>query len=267
MGQAQRIIAAVKARLIYSWFFLTGNLSAKTLLLIVLPAALRPRIKADKPFNLFGHPVRVPPGTKQDITFINFIHQIIGHNQYRVELIPPHGVVVDAGANMGVFSIFAAIKRPQATIFAFEPNPETFVYLKENTAPYPNIKVFNSGLGERVKKAELVLTGHPASCYISDEPASGKTISVDIKTIDSLNMPVSFIKMDTERYEGQIIAGARETIKKHKPTLVMSAYHKPNDEVVLSQLLNSITAYTCELHVDAEKILPADQRKGRLVPV
>jgi len=53
-------------------------------------------------------------------------------NQYHVELITPNIAVIDAGANIGMFSIYAAIRHPNSTIYAFEPCAETFSVLLEN---------------------------------------------------------------------------------------------------------------------------------------
>src|SRR3989344_2642524 len=156
----KRIIAPVRARIIYGHLFFKGDLSFLLLLLLTLPSFLRPRIDYNKPFNLFGNPFIFPKGKKQDITLINLIHQIIGHNQYRLELIKENGIVIDAGANMGVFSVAVAARYPHATIYAFETNPSTFETLSENTNYYSNIKIFNCGLGEKEKTAPLILTGH-----------------------------------------------------------------------------------------------------------
>lgn len=198
-------------------------------------------IICDKPFI-------IPSGDWEGYILSGLINQIIGCNQYHVELIRKNGIVIDAGANMGVFSVFAAATHPNATIYAFEPASATFEILKENTKYYSNIKVFNSGLGEKVKIASLVITNNSGQNYIGN-----KGVPVNIETIDGLNLPVSFIKMDTEGYEANILKGAMETIKKYKPVIVMSAYHKINDETKLPALLNSIAAYNCELRHDFEE--------------
>ncbi len=48
-------------------------------------------------------------------------------------------VIVDAGANIGLTTVFYANKYPNATIIAIEPEPANFQMLKENTASYPNV--------------------------------------------------------------------------------------------------------------------------------
>jgi tRNA G46 methylase TrmB len=48
-------------------------------------------------------------------------------------------VIVDAGANIGLASIYFANKYPDAKIIAIEPEQSNFELFKENVAPYPHI--------------------------------------------------------------------------------------------------------------------------------
>jgi hypothetical protein len=72
-----------------------------------------------------------------------------------------------------------------------------------------------------------------------------KEMNVRVITIDDFvkenNFPrVDFIKIDTEGYEAQILKGAKETIKKFKPTMVMAAYHNRSDKELLPEIVKSI---------------------------
>lgn len=242
----KNLVNAIKVRVIYCRLLLGGNLSFSLATFLILPSLIRPDINKIKSFSLYGKPIVVPKGEGSLLT--SLIHQIIGLNQYHVELIKKRGTVVDAGANIGIFSIFAAIKHKDSTIYAFEPAPLTFEVLKENTKYYNNIKAFSSGLGEKEKKSFVIITDHSSANHIGE---SG--IPVDIKTIDGFNIPVNFIKIDAEGYEANILDGATETIRKNRPVVVMSAYHKPNDKIELPKLINNITPYNCELRCDYEE--------------
>ena len=145
-----------------------------------------------------------------------------------------------------------AARNPKSTIYAFEPTPKTFEHLKQNTSYYPNIKVFNCALGEKTGKSSIITVDDwGAQNYLGE----GGT-PIEVKTIDSLNLPVGFIKMDVEGFEGAILKGASETIRKNKPVIAMSAYHHPNDENELPKIIHSIEpSYICELHEEYEKDL------------
>ncbi|MEM1557834.1 MAG: FkbM family methyltransferase [Thermoproteota archaeon] len=109
----------------------------------------------------------------------------------------------------------------------FEPSPRPYRFLMDN-AP-PNVHVFNLALGSNEGEAELKL--HERSEYdslVSENVGfSGKTVKVKVKTLDSLKLEnVGLIKIDTEGFELPVILGARETILKWKPRIIVEV-HKP----------------------------------------
>jgi FkbM family methyltransferase len=236
-------------------YWLSGYLSFSEFLYLALPYSMRPQQPPKRKFEnnvekeLLGKPFIIPNG--EMMGFVTLVDQIVNSNQYRVELIKPNATVFDGGANMGVFSVFAAATHPDATIYSFEPTPSTFAALQQNASHYPNIKVFNCALGDAEKMVSIIVEPKDSG---SNHLGEGG-IPIPMKTIDGFNQKVDFLKMDTEGYEGPIIRGAAQTIKRSKPTIVMSAYHHPEDKTELPALLNSITPYDCELHHDAEEDL------------
>lgn len=54
--------------------------------------------------------------------------------------------ILDIGANVGSFALWASLRWPGSTIHCFEPNPGTFAYLKRNTAAYPRIHCTNAAV-------------------------------------------------------------------------------------------------------------------------
>lgn len=66
--------------------------------------------------------------------------------------------------------------------------------------------------------------------------------------------PVTFIKLDIEGVELEALKGAQETIKKYRPTLAISIYHKPEDIVQLPQFVKSLVPeyqlYLRNYHLD-----------------
>jgi amino acid adenylation domain-containing protein/FkbM family methyltransferase len=60
----------------------------------------------------------------------------------------PESVVFDVGANIGLFTLFVTQVAESAEVFAFEPNPHAYDFLRINTGLYaPNARLFDYGLG------------------------------------------------------------------------------------------------------------------------
>jgi FkbM family methyltransferase len=93
----------------------------------------------------YSHPIYVRPST----TDINVFREVFLFHAYgfKTEVTPE--VVIDAGANIGLSSIFFANRFPKATIYAIEPERSNFEYLLKNTAHYPAITAVNTALWHR----------------------------------------------------------------------------------------------------------------------
>src|SRR4051812_20292399 len=100
------ILGAIKLRIREWKYFFKGRITFFQVLISMLPESMRS--KKNTEIQLFGKPYVLP---FVNLGFlIDFMHQIIEQNQYHIELIKDDAVVIDAGANLGVFSIFAAVK-------------------------------------------------------------------------------------------------------------------------------------------------------------
>ena len=189
------------------------------------------------------------------------IISVILRNQYHVY--PKNiekKVVIDAGANLGLFSIYAA-KLGAKKVYAFEPVTETYIQLKRNITLNHFEKVVipvNRALGIKrgVGKISYAYCGDcEASVELMD--SSKKVQTVKITSIDEFMKKkerIDFIKIDTEGAEEKILLGAKKTIKRYKPALSFSAYHKSDDKIRLPQIVKQIRSdYVCTLHKRAEE--------------
>jgi len=185
------------------------------------------------------------------------LHQIYLANQYNLSDILKDKIVVDAGANIGVFSLMCAAYSPKR-IYAFEPIKETYDILVENVKEngLENI-IFpiNKAIGDIDTKMELSHDGvGDLSASISPDSKRGplkfKQI-IEVVSLDNFmkDEQVGYIKMDIEGYEENALNGGRNLIKKYKPILSFSAYHKKTDHERLPQIIKEMRSdYTFSLN-------------------
>jgi len=143
----------------------------------------------------------------------------------------PESCFVDVGANTGLWTFFMAKKGYK--VHAFEPSPRPYLYLKKHARPY-KIHVYPCALGDKNSVAELNLhfgSGHD-SLVKKGSDFSGRKIKVSVRALDSFHLDnVGLIKIDTEGYEVPVLLGAKETILRNKPRLIIEV-HTPYKEQI-----------------------------------
>jgi len=133
--------------------------------------------------------------------------------------------IVDAGANLGFHSIaLAKIASPGATVFAFEPHPEIHRLVTANCAAYPNVRCIDKALSDAARGFHMQSVIHidnAGGCGLEERPSTGG-YEVQSVALDELGITnVGLMKIDVEGHELACIAGARETILRDKPPLVV----------------------------------------------
>lgn len=142
-------------------------------------------------------------------------------------------VIVDIGANYGPYSFFLSKIYSQAKIFAFEPATRSYNILKKIIKRFglENVIPVKRGLGSTEETKEICMPmQYTILAYILDKNAQKgkKDITEEIKvvTLDNFvkrnNIPkIDFIKCDVEGFEFEVFKGAINTLKIHKPTVLV----------------------------------------------
>jgi len=112
-------------------------------------------------------------------------------------------------------------------IFAFEPDKVNFKKLSTyiNQHPDVRVKLFNLGVGDKATTLSFSNDGNIQSRIVLNNDSN----TIKIIPIDELEEPFTYIKLDIEGYEKQALAGAKKTIKEHRPKLAACAYHYISD--------------------------------------
>lgn len=149
----------------------------------------------------------------------------------------PGSKVLDVGAHIGTHSLtMAKCVGENGEVLAFEPQPKIFreLFLNMKLNKINNASCYwvavgdENGTIETSNFAPLNEGGTPliipnlSMNNWSYNPLGGTGIFVDLITIDSLNLEnVSLIKIDVEGMENAVLDGARETILRNKPIIII----------------------------------------------
>jgi FkbM family methyltransferase len=164
---------------------------------------------------------------------------------------PNARVVLDIGANSGVFALASAAVGAHA-VHAFEPLPRMHAILAENLAMNPGVAIhaWPRAVGAEDGVARIFDPGGdaPTSASLSQEFATGHfgnlpASEVPICTIDRFCAEqgidgIDLIKIDVEGYEAQALRGMRNVVASCTPDILMEVL--PGQEPILRQVVEEL---------------------------
>lgn len=172
---------------------------------------------------------------KQGLSWEEHIHDLF--KKYA----KPGTVVLDIGGHIGTHTLnLSRIVGDGGKVYVFEPQAKMFCELAINMHlnKCKNVEMFHNALGSEEKWIEifipdeewkknfekgLVNEGHGTVTDTSDQSSGDRA---KVIRLDSLNLNnVSFIKMDVEGYESEVLKGAEETIKRNKPVMIIEIFN------------------------------------------
>lgn len=137
------------------------------------------------------------------------------------QLIQPGSIVVDGGANIGIYSQFVSkCVGSLGRVHSFEPSTENFTRLQEALLSFSNVRLNQLALSEKTGSSVL---------YISDdlnvdhrlypsESETRRTTSINAVALDDyfpLGQQVDFIKLDIQGYELHALKGADRILREN----------------------------------------------------
>jgi FkbM family methyltransferase len=159
------------------------------------------------------------------------------------QLIRPGWTVLEIGAHIGSHTVpLAKATGPHGAVHAFEPQRVLFQILCANVAlnALSNVYTHHAAVGR-----EAATTTVPRIDYTKPQNFAGVALGgwsegerVPVLTIDSLNLPVcDLVKIDVEGMEGDVIAGAEQTIRRFRPVLYVENDRQEKSATLIRQLL------------------------------
>jgi len=149
-------------------------------------------------------------------------------------------VVIDCGSHVGVFARFA-LRRGAARVVCIEMDDLNFSCLCENIASESQRTLaFHEALWSRPTSLNFI-PGFYSDCHRVAE-GGACTYSKSARSLDEIVAQthlgqVDFIKIDVEGAEPEVLEGALETIRRHRPKLALAVYHDRTEEARIRGLL------------------------------
>ena len=175
----------------------------------------------------------------------------------KIELLPRNQVtslrlVVDVGANLGTYCTAIAYLTNADQIIAYEPIPEIYQQLKENTRNIHKIHCVESAIGAHVGKITLnIEKKHQLSSVMKISDEIKKDYKITEEDTDCITVPIttldkdlteydeiSLLKVDVQGFEPAVFSGAREILKRTKILMTEVTYtpHYYGDSQFMSYL-------------------------------
>lgn len=154
---------------------------------------------------------------------------------YIKSAIRPGDVVLDIGAHVGLFTILLARwVGVTGRVFAFEPTPLTRAALSDHLAlneVADRVEVVGSAISDRVGEATFhTVSNSPENTLneIHSRLGTSHELRVPVTTIDAYcdahELNPTLIKIDIEGYEWHALRGAKETLARCQPQVLLEVH-------------------------------------------
>lgn len=175
-------------------------------------------------------------------------------------------IFLDVGANIGFFTLMASnLVGSSGVVYAFEPIPSTYEYLKTNVSNKSNVNIYQIGIHNKTGLCEILDFGIYNNFYNSlgelkklksqlpdlNGSINVSTYTVNIITLDEFciqnDVTPNLIKLDTEDTEDLILSTSLETIKKSKPEVIFEMFNLSVQEGRLEKIISTFSSlgYSC----------------------
>ena len=167
--------------------------------------------------QIFLKPARRNVVLRRGTTDLQCLEKVFIDHEYKLPFAVSPQVIVDAGANIGMATIYFATEYPGARIVAIEPELSNFEILKRNCGDYPNVSLIHAALwpsrdalevfDSSAEKWAFTVRGRAASnCNKEIIPAI--TIADVLSYINEER--IDLLKLDIEGSELELFTGGPE---------------------------------------------------------
>jgi FkbM family methyltransferase len=139
--------------------------------------------------------------------------------------------VFDVGANAGFYTLaFSRLVGANGHVWAFEPLPENVRNLRRHIAlnGLVNVTVVEAAVSEKAGTARFLPRPSNAMGRLSDQgELTVPSVSID-ETFQTTGAP-DLIKLDVEGAEVAVLEGARRTLSRYRPTILLATHGREQE--------------------------------------
>jgi FkbM family methyltransferase len=153
--------------------------------------------------------------------------------------VSPYDCVIDGGAFKGE-TAFWFLSKGAGKVHAFEPDNINFQVLSKNVMLNKvegKIIPIKTSLSDKNGMSRMKMIGSGSSSSLGNGGTEVECIILDSFMVKNSLSSIDFIKLDVEGAETEVLRGATETIKRFRPKIAISVYHKPDDTVEIPTFL------------------------------
>jgi FkbM family methyltransferase len=158
------------------------------------------------------------------------------------QIIRPGMTVVEVGSNIGAHTVGMARACRPGPLYAFEPQRRVFQILCANLAlnDVDNVVARPEACGAQAGTAKVPAINYAAEGNfggVSLRPPEEAGETVRVMRLDDLDLGAcGLIKVDVEGFEGEVLAGAAETIARHRPVLYVENDRPDRQRALIAQI-------------------------------
>lgn len=135
-------------------------------------------------------------------------------------------VVIDIGANTGDWTIYCSKVINVKKIYAFEPLKYNYYWAKNllDINRCENTTLYNYAISDFEGERKFEYTGNMLGEI--NTKLEKKTEVIKFKTLDSFKLQCDILKIDVEGFELDVLKGSLNTIRNHKPKIILETHTK-----------------------------------------
>lgn len=163
--------------------------------------------------------------------------------EYDIQYEKESPVILDIGANIGGFCLWANRRWANSKIYCYEPIKNNFDLLKTNTQDIENIMIMNLAIGNKTEKRRMYYGAHNIGECSFQQGAEQVEKGEDVSVISADLLPkADIVKIDTEGAEIEILESM-----KIKPDVYLIEYHSAYNRRRIDNLLYDYTLIDADI--------------------